>query len=130
MTEGRGCFDWMEIGRAMPDGGTTWTVWMALLPEGAALYRTLVVADDALLAIVEFQQHHGAGMRTLHKGRRHLPPEIDGDVLAKDLLASADDAAYATLARSNGMGSTCPGVAVPAEAAGGGRRFGPLLRGV
>lgn len=128
MAESRGCFGWMEIGRATPDGGAPWTVWMALLPEGGALYRTLIVADDALTVTVDLQPHHGAGMRTLHKGRRYLSSKVDGDALANALLTIADESARATLARSNGLHSIRSGVAALAEAAADHCRFSPQLQ--
>jgi len=124
MTERQGCFGWMEIGRAMPDGDAPWTVWMALLPDGGALYRMLVIADDAVTVTIEQQPCRGAGMRTLHKGRRYLPPKADGDALADSLLATADEAARTILVRTNGTGGSGSSVAVLAEAVSTGGRGG------
>ena len=100
MSEGRRYFAWMEIGRASPDGGEPWTAWMAPLPEGGALYRILVVADGAITVTIDAQQHEGAGMRSLHRGRRHLTRMADDEAIAC-LLGAADEAARAALARSD-----------------------------
>jgi hypothetical protein len=129
MTGDQEHFAWMEIGRASPDGGAPWTAWMAPLPEGGVLYRTLIVADGALTVTVDVQQCRGAGMRTLHKGRRDLLQSAD-DGSVRRLLGTTDEATRAALARSDQGCSTRPAPVVLPAAAAGRQQSAPLPSGL
>jgi hypothetical protein len=117
----------VEIGRPGSDAGAPWTAWTAPLLEGGVLYRTLIVADDALIVTVDIQRCRGAETRTLHRGRHNLLQATDHGLLTH-FLGSANEATRAALVRSNQGCSTRPASAVVSAAAAG-RRFGPPPRG-
>jgi hypothetical protein len=136
-------FVWVEIGRASPDGGAPWTVWMALLSEDGALYRTLVVADGSATVAVGLQPPHSTVMRTVHRDRCRLSPDAeDGDDPIRLLLSNVDEAVRAALTPPAVKGSRRPEAAAPAQSAAGDqpatarpppaaddRRSSPPLRG-
>lgn len=114
---------WVEIGRAAAGGHARWTTWIALLEDGDALYRTLVVADGSASVAVELRARHPPAARTLHRGGRRLPPPGTGDdgPVVGGLLDAADEAARAALVSPDGRGSPRFGGAAHAGAAPAGR---------
>ena len=93
---------WREIGRS-ERGDARWVTWVGFADGrgrgGTALYRSLVVADDAIAVAVEREPPSGAGApRPLHRGRCGPPPPDDArgvEERAAPLLAAADKAVAA-----------------------------------
>ena len=100
---------WCEIGRA-ERGDALWIAWIGFADGrgsgGEALYRSLVVADDAIAVSVEREPRSGAGApRPVHRGWCGPPPPDDARGLeerAAPLLAAADEAAAREAARDDG----------------------------
>ena len=98
---------WREIGRA-EHGDPLWITWIGFADGrgrgGDALYRSLVVADDAIAVAVEREPPSGAGApRPLHRGRCAPPPPDDArgvEERAAPLLAAADAAVARAAART------------------------------
>jgi hypothetical protein len=128
MNGSQGHFVWVEIGRATPGAGAPWTAWMTPLPGGGALYRTLTVADGALTVAVDVQRHRGAEVRDLHRGHRDITRTADAESIT-GLLASADEAARAALARPVQGGGTAPVAPVPSATAAARRQFAAIPLG-
>ncbi len=85
---------WWEIGRPSPGETPDWITWVAPLGgRGAALYRTLVVADGSLALTVEFHPRCGSGRQIIYRGRCGLPqvPEPAAERISA-LLRAADGA--------------------------------------
>ena len=88
---------WREIGRA-EHGDPLWITWIGFAdgrgPRGTALYRSLVVADDAIAVAVEREPPSGAGApRPVNRGWCGPPPPNDArgvEERAAPLLAAAD----------------------------------------
>ena len=108
---------WREIGRA-EHGDPLWVTWIGFADGrgrgGTALYRSLVVADDAIAVAVEREPPSGAGApRPVHRGRCGPPPPDDirgPEERAAPLLAAADEAvARAATAVARGGDRTQPG---------------------
>ena len=101
---------WNEIGRG-EHGGALWVTWIGFADGrgrgGDALYRSLVVADDAIEVAVEREPPSGSGApRPVPRGRGGPPPPDDArgvEERAAPLLAAADAAvARATTAVARG----------------------------
>jgi hypothetical protein len=109
---------WCEIGRAGPDDAL-WIAWMAPLGDrGATLYRSLVVANSAIVVSVEMDLPPGnvGGTRPVHSGRCGMPPGGDArgvEERAALLLAAADRA----VARAVGASGPIGGVRLPTRPA-------------
>ena len=109
---------WNEIGRG-EHGGALWVTWIGFADgrgarAGDALYRSLVVADDAIEVAVEREPPSGAGApRPVHRGRCGPPPPDDArgvEERAAPLLAAADAAAArAVTAMARGRDRARPG---------------------
>ena len=117
--------EWREIGRG-EHGDALWVTWIGFADGrgrgGSALYRSLVVADDAIEVAVEREPPSGAGApRPVHRGRCGPPPPDDIRGLeerAAPLLAAADEAAArasAATAMAGGVGRTHPGVGAQSD---------------
>jgi hypothetical protein len=108
---------WHEIGRA-EQGDPLWITWIGFMDGrgrgGDALYRSLVVADDAIEVAVEREPPSGAGApRPVHRGWCGPPPPDDArgvEERAAPLLAAADAAAArAVAAMARGRDRARPG---------------------
>ncbi|CAA9265813.1 MAG: hypothetical protein AVDCRST_MAG27-3348 [uncultured Craurococcus sp.] len=85
---------WWEIGRPSPEEAADWITWVAPLGDrGAALYRTLVVADGSVALTVEFHRRRGSGQQIIYRGRCGLQhdPEPAAERISA-LLKAADGA--------------------------------------
>ena len=116
---------WREIGRA-ERGDALWITWIGF-PDGhggrggEALYRSLVVADDAIAVAVEREPPSGAGApRPVHRGRCGPPPPDDArgvEERAAPLLAAADEAVTrAVTAVARGDARAQPGMGAQPDA--------------
>ena len=98
---------WREIGRA-EHGDPLWITWIGFADGrgrgGTALYRSLVVADDAIAVAVEREPPSGTGApRPVHHGWCGPPPRDDArgvEERAAPLLAAADEAASRAAAKA------------------------------
>lgn len=85
---------WWEIGRPSPEETPDWITWVAPLDDrGAALYRTLVVADGSIAVAVEFHPRRGSGHQTIYRGRCVLPQEPEPAADHRHALLKAADEA-------------------------------------
>jgi hypothetical protein len=110
-TESPPSLDWREIGRGgEPDHDARWTTWTAPLPDGGALYRSLVVAEGVAIVSVELQARARKGgggneARTIHRRRCPAPGDSGGGGAGGTvgaLLDAADEAAAAAAAAARG----------------------------
>ena len=117
---------WREIGRG-EHGDARWVTWIGFAPgrgarAGDALYRSLVVADDAIEVAVEREPPpSGTGApRPVHRGRCGPPPPDDArgvEERAVPLLAAADAAvARAVTAVPRGGDCAQPGTGAQPDA--------------
>ena len=115
---------WHEIGRA-EHGDPLWITWIGFTDGrgrgGDALYRSLVVADDAIAVAVEREPPPGAGVpRPVHRGWCGPLPADDArgvEERAAPLLAAADEAvARAVTAVARGRDRARPGTGVQPDA--------------
>jgi hypothetical protein len=115
---------WREIGRA-EHGDPLWIMWIGFAdgrgPGGDALYRSLIVADDAIAVAVEREPPSDAGApRPVHRGWCGPPPPDDArgvEERAAPLLAAADEAvARAVTAVARGRDRTQPGTGAQPDA--------------
>jgi hypothetical protein len=129
---------WWEIGRPSPEEAPAWITWVAPLDDrGAAIYRTLVVADGSIGVTIDFHPCHGSSHRTIYRGRHALPQDpkrATGRFHA--LLKAADEAVSKVLQEDRsgasvemvaGTGSSYPAGAPPStqEAAARARGHDP-----
>jgi hypothetical protein len=100
--------DWREIGRGEPDDDAHWTTWTASMPDGGALYRSLVIADGAAVVSVELQArpYGGGEARMIH--RRRCPAPDGGDRAAGERVSALLDAADEAAARVAAVGRRQP----------------------
>ncbi len=123
---------WCEIGRPSPGEAQDWTTWVSPLGDGGdALYRSLVLADDAITVTVDLHARGVSGTRTIHRGRCGLPPDPEETAERVRLLLGAANrvAAGAVEARRGGDGAAAghvrpPPRGVPDDASLGGGRDG------
>ncbi len=90
---------WWEIGRPSPEEPPDWITWVAPLSDrGAALYRSLVVADGSIALTVEFHRPRGSGHQIIYRGRCDVPqdPEPVAERIST-LLRAADEAVSTAL---------------------------------
>ena len=116
---------WREIGRA-EHGDPLWITWIGFADGrgrgGTALYRSLVVADDAIAVAVEREPPPGAGVlpRPVHRGWCGPPPADDArgvEERAAPLLTTADEAAArAVTAVARGDARAQPGTGAQPDA--------------
>ena len=114
---------WREIGRA-EHGDPLWVMWIGFADGrgrgGDALYRSLVVADDAIAVAVEREPPSGSGApRPVPRGRCGPPPDNARGVeeRAAPLLAAADEAvARAVTAAARGRDRAQPGTGAQPDA--------------
>jgi len=113
---------WREIGRA-EHGDPLWVTWIAFADGrgGDALYRSLVVADNAIAVAVEREPPSGSGApRPVHRGWCGPPPPDDArgvEDRAAPLLAAADEAvARAVTAVARGRDRAQPGTGAQPDA--------------
>jgi hypothetical protein len=85
---------WWEIGRPSPENTLDWITWVAPLGDhGAALYRTLVVADGSITVAIEFYPGRGSVRRAIYRGRCDLPQDPEPTTeRVHALLRAADEA--------------------------------------
>lgn len=88
---------WHEVGRSWPPGSAAeWTAWVAPLGGrgGGALYRSLVLADGAIVVTIDLLPQRGAGAGVVHRGRCDLPRDAtEVAQRVRLLLVAADEAA-------------------------------------
>ena len=99
---------WRQFARPSPGEAQDWTTWEAPLDEGgAALYRSLVLADGAIAVTIELHSRGAPEPRTIHRGRCGLPVDPDQTAERVRLLLGAADraAARAVEARRGGQGA-------------------------
>ncbi len=115
---------WQEIGRA-EHGDPLWITWIGFAHGrgrgSTALYRSLVVADDAIEVAVAREPPSGSGApRPVHRGWCGPPPPDDArgvEERAAPLLAAADEAvACATTAVARGDARAQPGTGAQPDA--------------
>ena len=103
---------WHEIGRPSPGEAQDWAAWLSPLGHGGdALYRSLVLADGAIIVTVELHSRGVSGTRTIHRGRCGLPrdPEQTAERV-RLLLGAADRAAARVLeVRRSGVAGAAAG---------------------
>ena len=103
---------WHEIGHPSPGEAQDWAAWVSPLGDGGdALYRSLVLADGAIVVTVELHSRGVSGTRTIHRGRCGLPrdPEQTAERV-RLLLGAADRAAARVLeVRRSGVAGAAAG---------------------